>query len=147
MIEHHMKQPYNLEPMPTGEELNKSPRGLYYFGIYVKESEIREFAAKRRQRVLDSPDTTVYDMRCMIRVLSQVMKENYAVRFGEAVVTQELKDAIPDIEETVGNDDALVVVILSTNDYYVGYHPSNLEVNDLSAILKRRPCWWQAAAE
>ena len=48
-----------------------------------------------------------------------------------------------EIEEAVG-EDATVVVVLSTNDLYVGYHPSNREVKDLSSMLKRKPCWWAA---
>ena len=55
-----------------------------------------------------------------------------------------MKDTFPEIEEAVG-EEAMVIVIVSTNDLYVGYHPSNREVKDLSTMLKRKPYWWAAA--
>ena len=139
-----MKQPYNLEPMPTGEEVENSPKGLYYFAIYVTSTEVREFAEKHHGREFSCSETTYMDMDFMERALSRFIDGDYAVRVEEGIVTQKLKDAIPEIEEAV-DEEASLIVILSTNDHYVGYHPSNREVKDLSLVLKREPCWWPAA--
>ena len=146
MLGHYMKQPCDLEPMPTSEELDDSPRGLFYFGIYVTDNEVRDFAEKYHGRELNCPDVTHFDMLFMMTALSQYMEGDYAVRFEEGIVTQKLKDAIPEIEEDIG-EEASLIVILSTNDHYVGYHPSNREVKDLTTMLKREPCWWPAAAD
>ena len=139
-----MKQPCDLEPMPTGEELENSPKGLYYFAIYVTSTEVLKFAEKYHGRELSVPGTTYMDQLFMARALSQHIDGDYAVRFAEGIVTQKLKDAIPEIEEAVG-EDASLIVILSTNDHYVGYHPSNREAKDVSSMLKRKPYWWPAA--
>ena len=138
-----MKHPYNLEPMPTDEQLDQSPLGVYYFGFYVKDHEIREYALKYHKREINSSRTSALDLRFMIRSLSQFMEGDYALRWKCVIVTQEHKDAFPEIEEAVG-EDAYIAVILSTNDYFVGYHPSNREVIDLSKFLKREPYWWPA---
>ena len=139
-----MKQPCNLDPLPTGEELDKSPEGLSYFGICVTEDEILNFAAKYHKRELKCNEVTHLDMQFMVRALSRYVEDDYAVRLETGLVTQKLKDAMPEIEEAVG-EDAMVIVIVSTNDLYVGYHPSNREVKDLSTMLKRKPCWWAAS--
>ena len=139
-----MKHPCDLKPMPSKEELDNSPQGLYYFGIYVTDNEIRDFAAKYHEREFSCSEVTYMDMDFMVRALSQYINGDYAVRLREGLVTQKLKDTIPEIEEAVG-DGASVITILSANDYYVGYHPSNREVKDLSMMLKREPCWWPAA--
>ena len=144
MMGHYMKRSCNLDPVPTREELNKSPEGMYYFGIYVTSDEIRDFASKYHKREMKCTEVTPLDMEFMVKALSQYMEGDYAVRLKGGFVTQKLKDAFPEIEEAVG-EDASVIVIVSTNDLYVGYHPSNREVKDLSTMLKRKPCWWAAA--
>lgn len=72
------------------------------------------------------------------------MVEDYIVTIRTGIVTQQHKDNNTLIQEPV-DEEAFVVVVLSTNHYKRGYHPSNREVKEMERFLKRKPCWWEAA--
>ena len=72
------------------------------------------------------------------------MVDDYVVYLRNGIVTQEHKDNNTLVEEAAG-EEAYVIVVLSTNNYKSGYRPSNREVKELCKVLKRKPCWWEAA--
>ena len=143
-LEKWLALPYNLHPMPTDEEIDDSLYQNYYFGFYVRYLEIRDFAIRYNDKRRPCTFVTTSDMFFIEEMLSRIMVDDYAVFLRSGIVTQEHKNNNTLIEEPVG-EDAFVIVVLSTKNYRSGYRPSNREVKDIGRVLKRKPCWWEAA--
>lgn len=143
-LEKHMLEPYNLGRIPSDEQVTNSPLGLYYFGFYTQDFDIREFAIKYDKEHLSCLVASAHDMDFMATTLSLVLDSPHDVYLRRVVVSEWHKKVMPkSIQERAG-ETAYLLVILSTDDYERGYHLSNREVKELIHILKKKLCWWEA---
>lgn len=132
----------DLHPFPTKEQVSKASGGLYYYGYYVTDAEIREYAVRNNRTRTRCSDVSIEDMTYFTWSLSEIMAEDYVVTLKCGYVSEEHKHKMPQMEENVG-DTALLVVLLTTEDWRFGYHPSNREIYELNVLLGRRPCCWE----
>ena len=132
----------DLHPFPTKEQVSRASGRLYYYGYYVTDAEIYEYAVRHYSERIKCPEVTVHDMVFFQYSLSEIMAEDYVVTLKCGYVSEEHKRKMPEMEENVG-DTALLVVLLTTEDWRFGYHPSNREIYELNLLLGRKPCWWE----
>ena len=139
-----MHAPFDFKPVPTQEQIQKSPLRLFYFGFYITEAEIRDLAKEHNSNYRPSALSTFEDMDYVLYALSLVMEDQFEVRLKLVMVEQRHKNLVPEIEEDVGQV-ATIICVLSTRHYQDGYRPSNREMKELQQMLmNRKPCWWEA---
>ncbi|TCD65541.1 hypothetical protein EIP91_002505 [Steccherinum ochraceum] len=142
-FEDRMRSPYDLSPIPSTKN---SQKWQYYFGYYVTPSEIRRFSEKYNAEWPKDPNDTraLPDPGAFIEyMLSFAMLDGREVKLRGAWVRKEDKEQLPSIEEPVG-EDCYVLVVLSLTDYRRGYRPRYVEIRELNKMMRRKPCWWEA---
>lgn len=143
-LERRMRAPYDLSPgAPTQDQLMHSTTGEYYFGFYLTERDIREFGKRHNPHRTKTDGISLDDFLFLTQALSLIMNGWRGVVLQRAVISEWHKENIGGIEEEVG-ENGYVLVVLTSDEYEDGYKPSNREVRELRGAVKREPCWWEA---
>ena len=142
-LERQFRGPCSLDPLPSPKAVNSSPYSMYYFAFYMRPSDIRDLAVEYDEDRMPFPDMSLDDIHFAVQSLSLIMAGDHVVRLEKVLVTEDHIQALPEIAERAG-ESALAIVVLSTSDYSQGYHPSYREVQELTDLLGRKPCWWEA---
>lgn len=136
-------RPASLSPVPSHDDVLKSPLREYYYGFYISEDDIRNFAIEHNTARYESKHTTFQDMMFMPHFLSQLM-ERRDVKIHDVIVSEWHKKNIPGVVEEVGKK-AYCLMVLSWHEHRAGYNPTNRELRVLAYGLEQKPCWWKAA--
>ncbi|TCD66228.1 hypothetical protein EIP91_001631 [Steccherinum ochraceum] len=133
----YMHSPYDMSPIPSKRETRLS---RYHFGYYISFTELCKFSEECNARWTADcpPDAGAF----LESVLNVIMLDGRKVRLRSAWVRAEDKVRFPRMEESVG-DECYIVVVLSMSDYSRGSRPTNFEVKEVTNIMRRKPIWWK----
>ncbi|TCD66226.1 hypothetical protein EIP91_001629 [Steccherinum ochraceum] len=140
-FENYMCSPYDMSPIPSRKDTQKSQ---YYFGYYVTFPEIVKFSQKYNAEWPKDPSEMPPDAGAFLEyVFGLAMLDGRRVRLRSAWVSEEHKKRFPWMEEAVG-EACCVAVILSMSEYREGSRPMNVEVKEVTHMVRRKPIWWKA---
>jgi len=143
-LEKRLLSLHPLEPIPSEDEVVRSRLGMYYYGFYMRDCDIHEFAAIWNNTYRPRPGpAAVEDMEFIEFMLTWVMNKHKVV-LKYAYVTERHKEQFPEIEEPVGGQ-GYIMVILSTDQYDRGFRPTSREIHDMTTLVGREPAWFEAA--
>lgn len=143
-LERRMRSPYDLSAgVPTEKQLLSSATGEYYFGFYMRDSDIREFSVKYNPERVQVSITSLEDMNFLVQALSLMMDGWRKVILHRGIISEWHKKNVRGVVEDV-KDHGYVVVLLSSDEYDEGCNPTNREIYELRLALRRKPCWFEA---
>ncbi|TCD65542.1 hypothetical protein EIP91_002506 [Steccherinum ochraceum] len=133
----YMHYPYDMAPIPPRKS---TQHHRYHFGYYISFTELCKFSEECNVRWTADcpPDPGAF----LESVLNVIMLDGRKVRLRSAWVREEDKARFPRMEESVG-EECYIVVVLSMADYLRGSRPTNFEVKEVTNIMRRKPIWWK----
>ncbi|TCD65999.1 hypothetical protein EIP91_001946 [Steccherinum ochraceum] len=142
-VEKYMRAQFKFKDVPTDAQIRASKCGDYFYGFYMSEQDIMNFAKRYNTKRGPTPTMTADDMYFIGYALSLVMDGWRDIKLARVVISAKHKEAKPKIVEEVGQP-AYIVKILSTDDYADGFSLTNREISEIAHVLGKRPCWWES---
>ncbi|TCD65995.1 hypothetical protein EIP91_001942 [Steccherinum ochraceum] len=143
MVGKRVRAPFKFKDVPTQEQIQRSRCGDFFFGFYMSHQDILDFAKEFNKQRRWSPTMTSEDMYYTGWSLSLILDDWRDIDLRRVIVSPAHKEEMPEIVEEVGKP-AYVACVLTTDEYFDGYNPTNREIAELAHVLEKRPFWWES---